>query len=160
MSRLSSAFTRLLLIGALSLAGVGSGLAVSIDQSFPAVQVSAALAQAGVTDVEVLSYARSVLQMESSRSEAYTEVKNMMMDIGLNIGDFEVSCTNTRLSDIPRSIRRQVRGIIVDFCNSAADIVEENGLGANRFNEITAAHRRDQALAGRIQRAMIDLQQQ
>lgn len=162
--RLSPSMGRFLILSALTLAGTLSGLTVSSWQTTSALQPNWAYAQSDsrstITDDEVVSYARSVLQMETNRNNAYSEIKAMMVEVGLNIGDFEISCTNSRLSDIPRSIRRQVQQVIVDYCNNAASIVSDNGMEAERFNTITSAHRQDPTLAERIRQAMIELQQQ
>lgn len=150
--------SRFLLLGALTLTSTLSGLTFSWHGA-PTLHSSVVYAQSSITDEEVVSYARSVLQMETNRNNAYTEIKNMMVEVGLNIGDFEISCTNSGLSEIPRSIRRQVRRVIVDYCNNAATIVADNGLEAQRFNNITSAHRQNPDLAERIRQAMIELQQ-
>ena len=122
--------------------------------------IPAAIAQATVTNEEVTQYARAVLQMDAYRSEAYTQIKDLLLGVNVDISAVDMSCTNTRdLSDVPRRVRRDVEKIVVDYCNQARAIVEDNGLNARRFNEITAAHRDDAALAERIRREMLRLQE-
>lgn len=122
---------------------------------------SAAIAQTSITDEEVTQYARAVLQMDAHRSEAYTRVKDLLLTVDMSVSDVSMSCTNPRrdLSQVPRSIRSEVEEVLVTYCNQAREIVAENGLTANRFNEITAAHQEDDALAERIRRTLIQLQQ-
>jgi hypothetical protein len=120
----------------------------------------AALAQSDVSNEEITQYALAVLEMDPYRNEAYTEIKDLLMTVDMDISEVTVSCSDTQdISRVPRSIRRQVREILVDYCNQAQDIVEANGLNSRRFNEITQAHETDEALFERIQQELIRLQQ-
>lgn len=120
----------------------------------------AAIAQADVTSEEILQYARSVLEIDGHRTEAYTQIKDLLLSVNVDISEVSVSCSNTQeISKVPRAVRRQVRELLVDYCNQAQDIVEVNGLTSRRFNEITTAHREDEDLSERIQQELIRLQQ-
>lgn len=125
----------------------------------PGVGTEIAQAQTPVTDEEIRQYARSVLQMDAYRNEAYTEIKDLLLTVDVDISSVTLGCTNSDLPGVPRRVRRQVEEIMINYCNQARDIVEGNGLTAERFNEITAAHREDEALAERI-RAELARQQE
>ena len=85
-------------------------------------------------------------------------------DLSGNNSEVALSCGSTRnisrnLANLPRTVRPNVQSIIVNFCNEAREIVENNGLTVRRFNDITGAHREDPALADRIRLEMLDLQE-
>ena len=150
-------------VGLLSTIGALSGLTLTRKQFFPTLALSAAQAQ--VRTEEITSYARSVLQIDGPRNQAYTEIQNILIeaDLGDNRTEVNLSCDSTRniarnLTSLPRKVRPNVRSIIVNFCNQAREIVLDNGLTVSRFNHITGAHREDPALADRIRLQMLDLQ--
>jgi hypothetical protein len=134
-------------------------LGTAIGRAWP---LGAAIAQAQTTvsDEEIIRYARSVLQMEIYRTEAYTEIKDLLLTVNIDIKDVTLGCTESDLPGVPRRERRQVEDIMVTYCNQARDIVEVNGFTPERFNEITEAHREDEALAERIRAEMARQQEQ
>lgn len=150
---------RLLAVGAVSgWLGV-VGLPISASLSVP-LTTSAAIAQTSISNEEITQYARAVLEIDQYRNAAYTEIKDILLTVDMNISEINVSCTDTQnLSDVPRSVRRSVREILTSYCNQSQDTVEENGLSPRRFNEITAAHEADQNLFERIQQELLRLQQ-
>lgn len=125
-------------------------------------QLSPAYAQA-YTDDDVANYARAVAAIEPRRQEAYGAASDILAsenDSELSILDTPLKCTATRLSDMPdvsRGSRVDLRTVLVDFCNDASAIAEENDLTAKRFNDITQAHRADPELTKRIQAAIAAL---
>lgn len=113
-----------------------------------------------VTDEEVRNYAESVLQMDDSRLTAYTQISDILTSQGLDVTEYNFSCPNAQLlTDVPRRVRSQVQSVLIDYCNAARIIVEENGLTVRQFNNITSAHRNDEELAQRIQSEIASLQQ-
>lgn len=124
--------------------------------------VAAAYAQTTVTEAEATSYARAVLEMEGPRTQAHTEIKNLLMAQNLGQGNVPMRCDNVNVavSDLPRNVRSQARSILTGYCEEARRIVLRNNLRLEQFNAITAAHRQDPALANRIQQIMLELQQQ
>jgi chromosome condensin MukBEF ATPase and DNA-binding subunit MukB len=144
-----------LTVGSLSLAPLSQGtLGLTVGQ--------AAQAQAGeVSDEEVMSYAAAVIQMDTPRNQAYTRIKDLLSEVEVNTNSIDMTCTNNpNLSNLPRALRDEVRTIIIDYCNQAGEIVEANGLSAQRFNQITRAHPQDDTLSERIRTAMLQLQSQ
>ena len=113
---------------------------------------SAAYAQSAVTEGEIQSYARSVLQIEPIRQAAYDNIKRA--------SGAEVPPILCHRPSSLNSLDPSIRSIAIDYCNQAIAIVESNRLSIIRFNEITMAHKSDSGLAGRIQQAMAVIQGQ
>lgn len=123
--------------------------------------IPAAYAQA-YGDEEVTNYARSVINIEAERVEAYALASDILTsaDSELSIVETPLSCTSARLADmpdVPRAARVDLRAVLVAFCNNAIQIAEENDLTSKVFNEMTAAQREDVELSGRIQDAIASL---
>ncbi len=144
----------ILALGALTCTQIGLMLAPR--------QLSPAYAQA-YTEDDVANYARAIAGIEPRRQEAYAAASDVLAstnDSELDILDTPLKCTATRLSDmpdVPRASRVELRTVLVDFCNDASAIAEENDLTAKRFNDITQAHRADPELTTRIQAAIAAL---
>jgi hypothetical protein len=123
-----------------------------------------ATVQAQENDVsreDITSYAASVLEMDPYRTEAYTQIKNLLSGVDHDMSAVDMSCTGTaNLSQLPRDVRSEVRSIIVNYCNQASSIVQRNGLTVRQFNAITAAYPQDPGLAEQIRTALIQIQQQ
>lgn len=120
--------------------------------------IPAAYAQA-ITDDDVANYARAVSEIEAERVQAYELASDILTsaDSELDILETPLSCQQARLADMPdisRADRVDLRTVLVTFCNEAKTIAEANDLTPKRFNAITAAHREDEALAGRITEAI------
>lgn len=150
-------------LGATTLALIGSSfqLASPTPGGLPVIVPLSAHAQGALTEEEVYSYAAAVLQMDGPRNQAYTEIKDLLMSVNQDVNSVDMTCTQTRsLNNLPRSVRQQVRTLVVNYCNQAQDIVENNGLTVSRFNEITEIHRQDPDVAAQIRTALIKIQQQ
>lgn len=124
-------------------------------------QIPAAYAQA-YGEEDVTNYARSVVNIEAERVEAYALASDILAsaDSELSIVETPLNCASTRLSDmpdVPRAARVDLRAVLVAFCNNASQIAEENNLTPKVFNEMTAAHREDVELSDRIQDAIASL---
>ncbi len=123
--------------------------------------IPAAYAQ-DFTEEAITNYARTVLDIEPIRLEAYAAASDILSatDSEVDILDTSLSCTGNRLSDmpdIPRSARVDLRTVLITFCNAASQAAEANDLTPMRFNDITEAHRADSELAERIQAAIREL---
>ncbi|WP_008319299.1 DUF4168 domain-containing protein [Leptolyngbya sp. PCC 6406] len=141
--------------------GWGSEIAPQIGgQQLPELGITIAQAQTTVTNQEVTQYAQAVLQMDGYRNEAYTEIKNLLLEVNVELSAVTLGCSESNLPGVTRRVRRQVENIMITYCNRARDIVDQNGLTAQRFNEITAAHRENEALAERIRQELSRLQAQ
>lgn len=139
---------------------VSGGPAQFWGQTLPGTGAAIAQAQTTVADEEIVRYALSVLQMEIYRNEAYTEIKDLLLTVNVDIKDVTLVCTDSDLPGVPRRERRQVEDIMITYCNQARDIVEVNGFTPERFNEITDAHQENEALAERIRAELARQQEQ
>lgn len=117
-----------------------------------------AQAQTTVSDQEVTQYARAVLQMDVYRNEAFGQARELLRRINIDPSNVSLHCAQMTLPRMPRAVRRQVEDIVTTYCNQAQEIVAQNGLTAQRFNEITVSHRENEALANRIRQELSRLQ--
>ncbi|MFH7245189.1 MAG: DUF4168 domain-containing protein [Spirulina sp.] len=114
-----------------------------------------------VSPEEIMGYARSVLEMEGPRTEAYNDIQALLAGTNVNINSISLRCTATNsLNQLPRNLRNDVRTIVVNYCNQASQIVQANGLRNERFDAITAAYPQDATLAEQIRAALMQIQQQ
>lgn len=151
-SMIKSAFTRSLMIGALSLAGVVSGVAPSFQaNSWQPTFETAAFAQ-NFSDQQLMNYSRAVLEIEPLRQAAYQEIK-------LTLGTSEVPSIACHQPNSLSRLNRQARAIAVRYCNQSVEIVERYNLSISTFNTMTQAIQSNSALADRVQRNLIQLQQ-
>ena len=123
---------------------------------------AAAIAQSDAfTPEEIEQYARSVLDMDVHRVEAYDKIKQILLNLSapMDISEVNMSCSDSQdISAVPRPERRDVREILFGYCNQARAIVEGYGLNTQRFNEITSAHQHDSTLSEQIQQELIRIQ--
>lgn len=109
------------------------------------------------TEQEISNYAKAVMDMENMRRQAYAEISDVMMGQGLDVTRYSLSCVSADTLDLPRAVRRPVRILLINYCNSAKKLVEDTGLTANQFNAITATHEQDEGLVKQIQSEMARL---
>lgn len=115
-----------------------------------------------ITDEEIINYARTVAAIELRREVAYAAASDILVsaDSDLSILELPLSCTATRVSDMPnlsRSGRVELLTVLEAFCSEARQFVQANNLTPKRFNTMTNAHREDPALAARIQAAISEI---
>lgn len=123
--------------------------------------VSPALAQE-ITETDVANYAQTVLSIEDLRIAAYGAANDVLVAAGSEEGILSttLSCAANRMSDmpdLPKADRVSLHAVLVEFCNEASEIATANNLTPRQFNEITAAHRDDPAIAEQIQAVMSEL---
>lgn len=144
----------------LSMATSGSTIGPGLMGHSPVVAGVALAQDSDISSDEITSYAASVLEMDPYRTEAYTQIKNLLTGIEHDMSAVDLSCAgSTNLNQLPRNVRSDVRAIIVNYCNRASTIVESNGLTVGQFNAITAAYPQDPGLAEQIRTALIQIQQ-
>ncbi|NEQ50042.1 MAG: DUF4168 domain-containing protein [Leptolyngbya sp. SIO3F4] len=103
------------------------------------------------TAEEISNYAAAVLAMERIRKNTYAEISDLMTSRQLDITRYHLNCLSADTLDLPRAVRRPVRILLINFCNDAKKVVEENGLTTQRFNSLTVNHQEDEDLANQIQ---------
>jgi Domain of unknown function (DUF4168) len=155
--------SRSLWIGTLSTAGLLLGwvpgiqfssghLAAGLAQP-PGIELSfnsAASAQTAISEDEIQSYAKTVLEMEPYRISAYDKIKQ--------ITGAEVPPILCHRASSLNNLDPSIRDIAISFCNQAVSIAESHNLSITRFNEITIAQQSDGSLADRIRQAIRDMQ--
>ncbi len=110
------------------------------------------------TAQEITNYAVAVLAMEEIRRDAYAEISDIISIANEDVTRQDLRCVSTNdLAKLPRTIRSQVRRLLVNYCNDAKQLVEDTGLTADLFNAITATHREDEALTEQIQLEIVRL---
>lgn len=148
---ISQPFIHSLAIAGLAIAGVGLGVVPDLTHPTPRLFDTVAQAQ-NVTNNEIESYARAVLDMEPIRQSAYNDIKRIVTpnappNIACNAG--------ATFSGLPGNARQ----IAVNYCNESRQIVRDSGLSIERFNQITSQIQGgDVNLERRIQSAMRQLQ--
>ena len=143
------------LTGAMTMVGIPSSI---LPDHIPLATTAAIAQTPDFTTEEISQYASAVLEMDGYRTEAYTQIKDILLSVNMDIGEVDVSCSSQDISGVPRSVRRDVEDILFGYCNRAREIVEGYGLSAQRFNEITTAHQHDNTLSEKIQQELIRLQ--
>ncbi|EKV02269.1 hypothetical protein Lepto7375DRAFT_4492 [Leptolyngbya sp. PCC 7375] len=104
------------------------------------------------TEEEIGNYAAAILAVEEIRLEARAEISDIMQIANEDITRHDLRCVSTNdLSKLPRTVRSQIRRLLINYCNDAQELVEDRGLTTDLFNAITAAHRQDEALTEQIQ---------
>ncbi|HIK41092.1 DUF4168 domain-containing protein [Thermoleptolyngbya sp. M55_K2018_002] len=151
-SRPKRRLTMPLLTGALSLAGLLLGWVPDVQVSTGSVKLSnAALAQAAVSTGEIRSYAASVLEIEPYRQQAVQAIQSAGAPLP------SLMCTQS--NDL-RSLPRNIRQIVADFCTQSVTVVQGNGMTIGRFNEITAMQQSNPNLAAQIRQAIVEIRRQ
>lgn len=145
--------SRWLTIGALSATGLLMGWVPNLSLTpNVAIMGHAAQAQTAISDADVRNYARSVLDIESRRQAALQALRNVSPN---------QQVPNIRCNDRGslNGLSREARQIAVEYCTVSQQVVEQNSLTIQEFNQITTAQQRDRGLAQRIQQELIRLQQ-
>jgi hypothetical protein len=103
-------------------------------------------------DDQITRYARSVIQIENQRQQAYQSISQI-----LGKSPPVIICNKPETF---RTLPNQAQKIAVDYCNNSKKIVENSGLSPAQFNSITARIRSDNNFKKRVQDALIRVQKQ
>ena len=147
---LSRILSHSLIVGAISAAGLLTGVVPGLSGQSPTLVFGSAAQAQEISNEEIANYARAVLAIEPRRLEAVKEIKGMVGSVP------PVVCNETR--SINR-LRGDVRGVAVNYCDFARKIIESNKLTVSRFNAITLSQQADPVLKQRIQAELLRLQQ-
>ncbi|MGB3238390.1 MAG: DUF4168 domain-containing protein [Geitlerinemataceae cyanobacterium] len=98
------------------------------------------------------AYARSVLDIEPLRSNAYEQI----VAVNPDSSPPAVICNDR---DTVSALRGEVKTIAVDYCNQAKAIAEQHGLTPEQFNEIAGQVENDPQLKEAIKTELLKLQQ-
>ncbi|MBW4460796.1 MAG: DUF4168 domain-containing protein [Nodosilinea sp. WJT8-NPBG4] len=148
-------------IASLTVLSGGAGVSIPTVSGNVTLGAAAQAQNSSVSSDDITGYAASVLEMEAPRNEALSKIKTLLTGTSHDISSIDLSCKGAaNLNQLPRSLRSDVRTIIVNYCNQARTIVQSNGISTEDFNRITGAYPQDPALAEQIRAAMVELQQQ
>lgn len=140
--------SQLLLMAFVNIAGLGSSFL--IWNSTVNAQSSSSTGTSP-QNTDIINYSRALLKIESLRQQAFENIKKI-------IGNREIpkmACNDpSSLNNIPS----EARDIAVNYCNRSQEIVKENGLTIQKFNDITLELQKNEELKNQIYRTMIRLQ--
>ena len=99
---------------------------------------------------EVYNYAKAGFEVEMLRQQVYQEIKSMVNEPPPNI-----MCDRPEtIDDIPDNIR----GIAHNYCDRVPQIVEENNLSIQRFNQLKSDYDRGGSFYQQVQQQLLKLQ--
>ena len=104
-----------------------------------------------VNNTEITNYAQSILNMEPKRQQAFDKIKKI---IGLKEIPKIVCNDPSSMNDLPK----EARELAVNYCNDSQNIVSENNLTFDRFNQITVEIQNNSDLKDKIYKTLLRLQ--
>ncbi|MGD1913811.1 MAG: DUF4168 domain-containing protein [Rivularia sp. (in: cyanobacteria)] len=105
-----------------------------------------------VKNNEIVQYSRALLYIERSRLQAFDEIKKISGGKQLP----PIVCNQP--SSIASLAPRRARDIARKYCQRSREIVEDNGLSIQRFDNITLKLKDDESLKRQIHNTLIRLQ--
>ena len=102
------------------------------------------------TPEEVYNYAKAGFEVELLRQKAYQEIKSLV-----NEPPPELACDRPETID---NIPANARGIANDYCDRTQQIVRQNNLSVERFNELKDNYDRGGAFFQQVQQQLLILQ--
>ena len=102
------------------------------------------------TPEEIQSYAKAGYEVELLRREVYQQIKSSIDEPPPNI----VCDRQETLSNL----KPEIRDIADRYCNQSQQIVRENNLTIDRFNELKSYYDRRDSFYQEVQNALIELQ--
>lgn len=147
---LSHQLTQITLTTTLAITGMMMGIIPEFDHNFARLNWGYQVVAQTITNEEIDNYAKAVLNIEPLRQQAFNDIEKIMGTNSIN----NITCDQPQSLN---SLNRDARSIAQDYCQSSQKIVENTGLTAKKFNEITQIAQSNQDLQRRIQNAMIQL---
>ena len=160
LPKLNKLFVRIINTSVLASIGLAIGLIPEIEilrrsleiNVIPSIRVSLsndAYAQE-FTPEETRNYAKAGYQIELLRRKLYQETKNLINQPPPNI-----VCDNRATID---SLEPEVREIADRFCNQTPEIVKQNNLTIERYNQLTTYYNRQDSFYQQVQSILLELQ--
>lgn len=140
-----------LVVGVFATIGLLSGVAPDLSARSPELAFSSSAYALSVSDEEVARFARTAWMIERKRAEVSAQVKR------INGGNVPaIGCEPGKVETLPRNIR----DIVVDFCNWSTNTIKNNRFSINRFNQILDIYNQktDRQLYQRIYNEFIRIQ--
>ncbi|VEP16468.1 conserved hypothetical protein [Hyella patelloides LEGE 07179] len=136
--------------GILAAMGIISGITPEISVQPHFLNWENAVYAQNFTPEEVYNYARAGFEVEVLRQQVYQEIKSMV-----NQPPPEITCDRPEtMNDIPEN----VRGIANNYCNRSRQIVQENNLSIQRFNQLKNNYDSEGSFYQQVQQKLLDLQ--
>jgi hypothetical protein len=102
------------------------------------------------TPAETESYAKAGYQVELLRRQVYQEIKNLLDEPPPNI-----VCDRQSTWD---NLKPEVKNIANRYCTQSRQIVQQNNLSINRFNELKSQYDRQDGFYQQVQKILLKLQ--
>ncbi|MEM6612035.1 MAG: DUF4168 domain-containing protein [Cyanobacteria bacterium P01_C01_bin.72] len=102
------------------------------------------------TPAETENYARAGYEVELLRREVYQELKSLMNEPPPNI-----VCDQQSTLD---SLKPEAKAIANRYCTQSRQIVQQNNLSINRFNELKTHYDNKNGFYDQVQEILIELQ--
>ena len=102
-------------------------------------------------NTDITNYAKSVLNMEPARQQAFKEIKNLIGSKDIP----QVICNDSK-SFI--TLPRKAKDIAINYCNHSQKIVEDSGLSIEQFNKITLEIQNNSNLKRQLYNTLLRLQ--
>lgn len=99
---------------------------------------------------EIYNYAKAGFEVEMLRQQVYQEIKSMV-----NEPPPDIVCDRPETID---KIPDDIRGIAHDYCDRVPQIVEENNLSIQRFNQLKNDYDRGGSFYQQVQEQLLNLQ--
>ena len=139
-------------ISSTMLAGVGLafGLIPQVSLNSPSVSFAINAYAQEFTPEETANYAKAGYEIELLRRDVYQEIKTLINEPPPNI----VCDRQETLQDLNSNVRE----IANRYCSKSLQIVQQNNLSINRFNELKGYYDRRDEFYQQVQNALLKLQ--
>ena len=140
------------IISSTMLAGIGLsfGLIPKVSLNSPAVSFSITAIAQEFTPEEITNYAKAGYEVELLRREIYKEIKSSINEPPPNI-----VCDR---QETLQELKPEIREIADRYCTQSQQIVLENNLSIDRFNELKGYYDRRDDFYQQVQNTLIKLQ--
>lgn len=122
---------------------------LAVISSFGSGIITPALAQAFSSE-EVANYARAGFQQEMLRQKVYQRIKAKVNQPPPNI-----TCDRP---ETMRNIDPNIRGIVNNYCNRSNQIIRQNNLSIQRFNQLKNRYDRGGSFFQQVQQQLLNMQ--
>ena len=155
--KLNKLYVRILSSSTLAVISLMVGLIPEISSSpdtnktfLPTVSLSSNAYGQQFTPEETENYAKAGYEVELLRRKVYQEIKNLINEPPPNIVCDRQETLN--------NLEPQVREIANRYCNQSQQIVQQNNLTIDRFNELKANYDRQDSFYRQVQSILLKLQ--
>ena len=130
--------------------GLGFGLVPKVSFNTPTISFSLSATAQEFTPEEIANYAKAGYEVELLRREIYKEIKTSINEPPPNI-----------VCDRPETFQElqpEIREVAGRYCQRSQQIVRENNLSIDRFNELKSYYDRRDDFYQQVQNTLIELQ--